>query len=235
MFTLRPENQRGHAHNNWLDSYHSFSFGEYYDASHMGFSKLRVINDDIVAPDMGFGMHPHANMEIISLILSGKLEHKDSMGNGAVLKKGDIQKISAGTGIYHSEFNPSSSEVVHFLQIWILPNIKDTKPSYEDKTFKPQDMTNQLCYIATPDGRHGSFTIQQDVEVFQCLLDANKEIIYKFEPKRKYWLQLAAGNIKANGQILIAGDGIAIEKEDLTLEIKGIDKQSNFLLFNLPE
>lgn len=234
MFTLRPANQRGHTLTDWLDSYHTFSFGQYYNPDYMGFGVLRVINDDIVAPDMGFGLHPHANMEIISVILSGRLEHKDSLGSGSILKVGDIQKMSAGSGIYHSEFNPSSSESVHFLQIWILPDIKDIKPSYEDKHFDRNEMLNRLCYIATPDGRHNSFIIHQNCEMFQCLLQEKQEIIYKLDSNRRYWLQMALGNIELNGQIMVAGDSMAIAGEDVTMELRGIDKESNFLLFNLP-
>lgn len=234
MLKLRPANERGHTLIGWLDSYHTFSFGDYYDPKHMGFSDLRVINDDVVAPDMGFGTHPHANMEIISIVLSGELEHKDSMGNGSVIKVGEVQKMSAGTGVYHSEFNPSSKEPVHFLQIWIMPNVQNIKPSYEQKSFKKEDMTNELCYIATPDGRHGSFILQQDAELFQCLLDENKTVVYKADPKRKYWIHVATGSLKLNGQVMVAGDGMGIEDENTELEFTGIDKQSNFLLFNLP-
>lgn len=233
MYQLRPANKRGRTKTGWLDSYHSFSFGDYCDPAFMGFSDLRVINDDIMAPGMGFGMHPHANMEIISIILSGELKHQDSLGNGGVIRRGEIQKMTAGSGIMHSEYNPSPTQAVRFLQIWILPNIQNLRPSYEQKKFDKAAMTNRLCCIASPDGRDDSFLLHQDAELFQCLPEAKTEVIYKLDENRKYWIQVAEGSIEANGSIMVAGDGMAISGETDTLEIRGSDNLSNFLLFNL--
>lgn len=233
MYQLRPANKRGRTKTGWLDSYHSFSFGDYCDPAFMGFSDLRVINDDIVAPGMGFGMHPHADMEIISIILSGELKHQDSLGNGGVIRRGEIQKMTAGSGIMHSEYNPSPTQAVRFLQIWILPNIQNLRPSYEQKKFDKAAMTNRLCCIASPDGRDDSFLLHQDAELFQCLPEAKTEVIYKLDENRKYWIQVAEGSIEANGNIMVAGDGMAISGETDTLEIRGTDNLSNFLLFNL--
>lgn len=233
MFALRPANQRGHTQIDWLDSWHTFSFGQYYDPLYMGFGDLRVINDDIVAPGKGFGTHPHDNMEIISIVLNGELEHKDSMGNGTKIKPGEIQKMSAGSGITHSEFNPSPTDPVHFLQIWIIPNIQDIKPSYEQKTFDAKILTNQLTLIASPDGRNGSIIIQQDAELYQTLLEKDKTTSFDINSKRMAWIQVAEGAIAVNGQPLVAGDGLAIVDENTTIELRGIDKLSNVLVFNL--
>ena len=233
MYQLRPANKRGRTKTGWLDSYHSFSFGDYCDPAFMGFSDLRVINDDIVAPGMGFGMHPHADMEIISIILSGELKHQDSLGNGGVIRRGEIQKMTAGSGIMHSEYNPSPTQTVRFLQIWILPNIQNLRQSYEQKKFDKAAMTNRLCCIASPDGRDDSFLLHQDAELFQCLPEAKAEVICKLDENRKYWIQVAEGSIEANGNIMVAGDGMAISGETDTLEIRGTDNLSNFLLFNL--
>lgn len=233
MFVLRPAGQRGHTEIGWLDSWHSFSFGQYYDPRYMGFGDLRVINDDTVAPGQGFGTHPHDNMEIISIVLKGELEHRDSMGNGTIIKPGEIQKMSAGTGITHSEFNPSQTEPVHFLQIWIIPNILDIKPSYEQKTFDAKVLTNQLTLIASPDGRNGSIIIQQDAELYQTLLEKDKTTSFDIDSKRMAWVQVAEGAIAVNGQPLVAGDGLAIVDENTTIELRGIDNLSNILVFNL--
>lgn len=233
MFVLRPAGQRGHTEIDWLDSWHSFSFGQYYDPRYMGFGDLRVINDDTVAPGQGFGTHPHDNMEIISIVLKGELEHRDSMGNGTIIKPGEIQKMSAGSGITHSEFNPSQTEPVHFLQIWIIPNILDIKPSYEQKTFDAKVLTNQLTLIASPDGRNGSIIIQQDAELYQTLLEKDKTTSFEIDSKRMAWVQVAEGAIAVNGQPLVAGDGLAIVDENTTIELRGIDNLSNILVFNL--
>ena len=180
-------------------------------------------------------MHPHANMEIISIVLDGELEHKDSMGQKALLKPGDIQKMSAGTGVYHSELNASADKPLHFLQIWILPDIEDIKPTYGHRHFAEDDMLNRLCCVATPDGRHNSFIIQQNCEIFRTLLQEKAEIVYKLEPNRKYWLHVARGSLVLNGQIMVAGDGMAVEDENATLQLRGVDAESDFLLFNLPK
>lgn len=234
MYSLRPANQRGHTLIDWLDSWHTFSFGEYYDPRFMGFSVLRVINDDTVAPAKGFGTHPHDNMEIISLVLSGELEHRDSMGNGTVIEAGEIQKMTAGSGITHSEFNPSSKKPVHFLQIWILPNIQDLKPSYQQKKFPPQILTNQLKLIVSADGRDESIIISQDAEIWQALLEADKSVSFNVTDKRKVWIQIAEGAVMVNGQPMVAGDGLAISDENAFVDLRGIDKKSNLLIFNLP-
>lgn len=233
MFQLRPANQRGHTQIGWLDSYHTFSFGEYYDPRFMGFGDLRVINDDVVAPGMGFGMHPHANMEIVSIVLKGSLEHKDSLGNGDVLKPGDVQKMTAGSGITHSEYNPSDSDPVHFLQIWIMPNIQDLKPSWEQKTFDRKMMTDQLTLLVSPDARDGSMEIHQDAEIWQVLLEENKTTGFDVNAERKVWIQVAEGAITVNDQPLVAGDGLAISGETVNVQIRGIDKLSNVIVFNL--
>lgn len=233
MFQLRPANQRGHTQIGWLDSYHTFSFGEYYDPRFMGFGDLRVINDDVVAPGMGFGMHPHANMEIVSIVLKGSLEHKDSLGNGDVLKPGDVQKMTAGSGITHSEYNPSDSDPVHFLQIWIMPNIQDLKPSWEQKTFDRKIMTDQLTLLVSPDARDGSMEIHQDAEIWQVLLEENKTTGFDVNAERKVWIQVAEGAITVNDQPLVAGDGLAISGETINIQIRGIDKLSNVIVFNL--
>ena len=180
-------------------------------------------------------MHPHANMEIMSIVLDGELEHKDSMGQKALLKPGDIQKMSAGTGVYHSELNASADKPLHFLQIWILPDIEDIKPTYGHRHFAEDDMLNRLCCVAAPDGRHNAFIIQQDCEIFRTLLRENAEIVYKLEPNRKYWLHAARGSLILNGQIMVAGDGMAVEDENATLQLRGVDAESDFLLFNLPK
>lgn len=233
MFLLRPANQRGHTQIGWLDSYHTFSFSDYYDPQYMGFSDLRVINDDVVAPSMGFGSHPHRDMEIISLVLSGELEHKDSMGNGSIIKAGEIQQMTAGSGIFHSEYNPSDKTPVHFLQIWIMPESRNLPPSYAQKFFDPKLMTNQLLTIVSGSGRDGSLKINQDAEIYQCLLEADEKIEYLLNPERKFWIQIATGSIEVNGQIMVAGDGMSITDENEVITFRGIDKLSNFIVFNL--
>lgn len=233
MYILRPANERGHTDIGWLNSWHTFSFGQYYDPHYMGFSDLRVINDDTVAPGQGFGTHPHDNMEIISIVLSGELEHKDSMGNGTVIKKGEIQKMTAGSGITHSEFNPSSTEPVHFLQIWIIPNVKDLKPSYQQKQLNKQVLTNQLQLLVSPDGRNDSIIISQDAELYQTLLEEDKTTGFDVNRNRKVWIQVAEGAVTVNDHPLVAGDGLAIVDETAQITLRGIDKLSNVLVFNL--
>ena len=233
MYLLRPANQRGHTVTDWLDSYHTFSFGQYFDPQFMGFSDLRVINDDVVAPGRGFGSHPHENMEIITIPLSGELQHQDSMGNGSVIKPGDIQKMSAGTGIIHSEMNASSSAPVHFLQIWIEPDMQDIKPGYQQKSYPKNVLTDQLKLIVSPDGREDSLIIQQDAEMYQCLLNAGKEVTFNVDDKRKVWIQVATGDIAVNDRPMVAGDGLAIADENAVVTIRDIDAQSNFIVFNL--
>ena len=233
MHFLRPADERGHTQTEWLDSYHSFSFGNYYDPQFMGFSDLRVINDDIVEPGRGFEMHPHNNMEIITVVLSGALEHKDSLDSGSVIRSGEIQKMTAGSGILHSEFNPSVKEQVHFLQIWIMPDLRDLHPDYLQKKFPEKELTNRLYLIVSPDGIGDSVQIHQNTKIYQCLLDAGQTVKYKISADRAVWLQIAAGSASLNNTPLVAGDGYAIWDEDTEIQIRGIDRQSNILLFDL--
>ncbi|MBS4759710.1 MAG: pirin family protein [Clostridium sp.] len=233
MYKLRLREDRGKTTTKWLKSAHTFSFAQYFDPFNMGFSDLRVINDDIVAPDGGFGLHPHANMEIISVVLQGQLEHKDSTGEEKILNPGDIQVMTAGSGVMHSEFNPSSENIVHFLQIWILPYKKNLNPSYDQKHFSKESMLNKLCLVVSDDARHGSLKINQNALVYQSVIEADKTIIYDMPENRKFWIQVAQGAIEVNSNILEAGDGISIVNESGLLEIEGVDIESNFLLFDL--
>lgn len=233
MFKIRAKDERGKTKTDWLDSSHTFSFADYYDLDNMGFGNLRVINDDIVAPEGGFGLHPHSNMEILSIILSGSLEHKDSMGNVSILGQGEIQKMTAGTGIYHSEYNPSDVEPVHFLQIWIIPDKKDLKPYYEQKNFNLQKKLNELVLIGSKNWNHGSLKISQDVEIYQTIIQEGKSVKFEVEEKYIYWIQIALGVIEIDNNILEAGDGVAIKHENKIFELKGIDKTSNIVIFKL--
>ena len=231
MIIIRKAADRGRTHIDWLDSRHSFSFGDYYDPRHMGFGPLRVINDDRVAPGGGFGAHPHRDMEIISYIVSGALEHKDSLGTGSVIRPGDVQRMTAGTGIRHSEFNPSGTEPVHFLQIWILPERKNLTPGYEQRTVADSEKRNRLRLIASQDGRNESVTVHQDADVYASLIEPNKSVRHSVAGGRLAWLQLIRGAVTLNGNKLEAGDGAAIEQEQ-QLEITAQD-ESEFLLFDL--
>ena len=233
MFALRPANERGHTQTGWLDSWHTFSFGQYHDPRFMGFSDLRVINDDTIAPGEVFGTHLHDNMQIVSIVLNGELQHRDSMGNGTVIKNGEVQKMSAGSGITHSEFNPSAQKSVHFLQIWILPNILDIPPVYEQKAFSDQELADQLRLIVSPDGRDGSVIINQDAEIYQTVLGAEKRVSFTVDDQRSAWIHIAEGAVAINGHPLVAGDGIAVRDENLDIELRGIDRRSNVLVFNL--
>jgi quercetin 2,3-dioxygenase len=228
---IHDRNVRGNTKISWLNSYHTFSFGNFYDPNRMGFRSLRVINDDRVAPGAGFGAHSHQNMEIITYVLSGELEHKDSLGNGEIIKPGDAQIMSAGTGITHSEYNPSESNPVHFLQIWILPNRKGIKPRYEQRSFAPEERRGQLRLIVAPDGREGAVTIYQDVELYVADLEPGNEISYSVKPDRYAWVQVAQGNLTLNDESLQAGDGVQISgAEDLTLRA---DTGAEVLIFDL--
>lgn len=233
MFQLRQAAARGHTQIGWLDSWHTFSFGTYFDAMFMGFSDLRVINDDVVAPSQGFGMHPHDNMEIVSVVLKGELEHSDSLGHGKKLRPGEVQVMTAGSGIVHSEYNPSSTEPVHFLQIWILTQERDLPPYYEQRAFPKEKMFNQPCLIVSGTGRDGSLQINQDAEIYQTHLEAEKTVSLQLNKTRSYWLQIAEGAVTINDHPLVAGDGVAIADEEGTIDIRGIDDISNFLFFNL--
>ena len=231
MITLRRGNERGHANHGWLDSYHSFSFANYYDPQHMGVSRLRVINDDTVAPGAGFGTHGHANMEIISYVLAGALEHKDSMGNGSIIRPGEVQRMSAGSGIQHSEFNASSEEEVKFLQIWIVPNVSGVQPSYEQKNFSTE-LPGQLRLAASPDGRDASLTIHQDAYVYAGKPQDGQALSHPLAAKRTAYLHVANGQLELNGTPLQGGDGATITHEP-TITLVGKDK-AEVLLFDLP-
>ena len=231
MLQLRKAGERGHAQHGWLESHHSFSFADYHDPAHMGFSVLRVINEDFVAPAQGFPTHPHRDMEIITYILEGTLEHKDSLGTGSIIRPGEVQRMSAGTGIRHSEFNPSKIEPVHLLQIWILPNRQGVTPSYEQIRIEPADIANRLRLVASPDGDGGSVTIHQDARVYAAHLEG-AEITQALAPGRRAWLQVARGSLALNGQTLTAGDGVGIQNES-RLTLKAEDA-AEILLFDLP-
>lgn len=231
MLALRKAEERGHANHGWLNSYHSFSFADYYDPAYMGFRTLRVINEDRVRPSRGFGAHSHRDMEIISYVLEGALEHKDSMGNSSVIRPGEVQIMSAGTGVTHSEYNHSETELVHFLQIWILPNQKGLKPTYEQKVFSDEEKQDRLRLIVSPDGRDGSVTIHQDVNIYATLLDVGQQVDYKIEPNRHVWVQVARGTVMLNNQLLKQGDGAAVKDMD---SVKLVGKErSEVLLFDL--
>ncbi|MBI3570152.1 MAG: pirin family protein [Gammaproteobacteria bacterium] len=230
MIQLRKANDRGHANHGWLDSWHTFSFADYHDPRHMAFSVLRVINEDFVEPGQGFPTHPHRDMEIITWILEGALEHKDSLGTGSVIRPGDAQRMSAGTGIRHSEFNPSKDEATHLLQIWIMPNQQGVTPSYEQKSIAPADLVNRLRLVASPNGAEGSVTIHQDARLFVTRLK-NGEVTHTLAPGRRAWVQVARGELTLNGQKLTAGDGAGIENES-RLILAADDAEA--LLFDLP-
>ncbi len=217
----------------WLYSRHTFSFGDYNDPQHMGFGPLRVINEDRVSPGQGFGTHGHRDMEIISYVLEGALEHKDSIGTGSVIRPGDVQVMSAGTGIRHSEFNHSKTEPVHFLQMWIVPDREGIAPRYEQKTFADAEKRGQLRLVGSSDGRDGSIVIHQDVELFAAILDAGERATHSLRTGRKAWLQVVRGSIEANGRRLNAGDGAAAQDE-AALTLDGQFDSTEILLFDLP-
>jgi redox-sensitive bicupin YhaK (pirin superfamily) len=230
MIKLRTSRDRGHFQSDWLDSYHSFSFDTYHDPAHMGFRTLRVINQDRVAAGSGFPLHPHRDMEILSFVLSGALKHQDSLGHEGVIRAGEVQRISAGSGISHSEFNPSETEEVHFLQIWILPDQKGLAPSYEQRRFNGGE-PNTLRLIASRDGHNDSAVIHQDVSIFSGQLSSGAEQDYLIQAGRHIWLQLVQGQLLVNGHPLSPGDGIALSQESrLQLEASS---DAHFLLFDL--
>ena len=233
MIAVRPAGQRGHFNHGWLDTYHTFSFDQYRDPKHVHFRALRVINEDTVAPGRGFGMHPHENMEIITYVLSGALEHRDSLGTGQVIRPGDGQRMSAGTGILHSESNPSPSEPVHLLQIWIFPDRDklDSKPSYEQKAFAEEEKRGKWRLIASPTGEQGSVTIQSDVKLLVTKLAAGESLPISLTPDRHAWLQMAKGSASLNGTELKQGDGAAVSDEGaLTLTA---NEDAEVLFFDL--
>jgi redox-sensitive bicupin YhaK (pirin superfamily) len=231
MITIRKASERGHANHGWLDSHHTFSFADYYDPAHMGFRGLRVINDDRVKGGRGFGSHPHRDMEIISYVLDGALAHKDSMGTGAVIKPGDVQRMSAGTGVVHSEFNASPSEEVHFLQIWIMPGRRGIQPGYEQKTFSDADKRGTLRLVASPTGEGGSVTIHTDAKVYAGLFAAGERAELPLAADRGAWVHVARGSVKVNEQLLGEGDGLAIEGER-AVRVEGTDS-GEVLVFDL--
>ena len=231
MIALRKSAERGFADHGWLKSFHTFSFAGYYDAEHMGFGPLRVINEDRVAPGQGFGRHPHKDMEIISYVLEGELEHKDSMGNGSIIRPGDVQRMSAGTGVFHSEYNPSSTQGVHFLQIWIEPSQLGIAPGYEQKFFAPKEKSGRLRLIASPDGRDDSVTIHQDARLFATLVDSSDAVTYTPTPGRKSYVHVVRGSASVNNQALGAGDALKMHNEQ-EIAIENGNK-AEVLLFDL--
>lgn len=231
MITVRKAEDRGHADHGWLDTNHTFSFASYRDPQHMGFRSLRVMNEDRVAPGKGFGTHAHDNMEIISYVLSGALEHKDSMGNGEVLRPGEFQRISAGSGITHSEFNPSSEEPVHFYQIWLVPNVRDIAPSYQQREFSEGEKLDRLCLVASPDGEDGSLSIHSDANVYLSNLAAGAEVGFDLQPGRHGWLQVLSGSVAVSGNQLSTSDGAAITNEDSVSIVASEDAE--IMLFDL--
>jgi len=233
MIVVRKAQDRGHANHGWLDSHHTFSFADYYDPREMGYGVLRVINEDRVAPSKGFGTHPHRDMEIISYVLDGALEHKDSMGTGSVIRPGDVQRMSAGTGVLHSEFNPSPKQAVHFLQIWIEPNLRGVAPSYEQKSFSGGEKQGRLRLIAAPDGALGSVKIHQDARVYATVLDGDNAVSHALGPDRRAYVHVARGAVRLNNIALQAGDGAKISGER---ELRLSDAEAaEVLLFDLPE
>jgi redox-sensitive bicupin YhaK (pirin superfamily) len=232
MITLRPAEQRGQADYGWLHTRYSFSFADYYDPKHTHFRNLRVINEDHVEPGHGFSTHPHRDMEIITYVLEGALAHKDSMGTGSTIRPGEVQRMSAGTGVLHSEFNHSPSEEVHLLQIWILPERKGIEPSYEQKDFPREGKLNRLRLVASPSGEEGSVTIHQDARLYASVLEEGKSVRHELGKGRYAWLQVARGEVSLHGTALQAGDGAAVEHEE-ALEITGRAPSSEFLLFDL--
>jgi redox-sensitive bicupin YhaK (pirin superfamily) len=230
MIKIVKSQDRGFFDHGWLKSYHSFSFGDYYNRNRMNFHNLRVINEDVIAPSKGFGEHPHNNMEIITYILSGELAHKDSMGNGSIIKQGDIQRMSAGTGITHSEFNNLQKKETHSLQIWFLPEHKNIEPSYEQKSFPAHEKRAKLKLVASKNGRNNSVSLNQDVDMLIGLFDGDEKSNYEIKNNRKIWLHLAKGEIEINGIKLHAGDSGAVENEKL-LELKN-GKNSEIIIFD---
>lgn len=231
MIELRKSGERGHADHGWLDTYHSFSFADYYDPAHTSFRSLRVINEDRVQPGRGFPSHAHRDMEILTYILEGALEHKDSMGNGSVIRPGDVQRMSAGTGVTHSEYNPSQLESVHLLQIWILPRVAGIRPGYEQKHFAAPEKRGRLRLLASSDGRDGSVTIHQEADLYATLLGKGESVIHELAPGRHGYVHVARGEAQLNGIRLGAGDGARVDDET-QLNLRG-DPGAEILLFDL--
>ena len=231
MIIVRRAADRGHADHGWLNTYHTFSFADYYDRAHMGFGALRVINEDRVQPGRGFATHAHENMEIITYVLEGALEHKDSMGNGSIIRPGDVQRMSAGTGVTHSEFNQSKAAVVHFLQIWIVPEREGLPPSYEQRAIPPAELQGRLRLIAARDTGEGAVQVHQDVQLYAAVLASGQRVAHALRPGRRAWLQVARGTVTLNGQPLHESDGAAVTRET-SLEI-AVPEEAEVLLFDL--
>ena len=232
MLTPRRSKDRGHIDHGWLNARHSFSFGDYHDPAHMGFRVLRVINEDVIAPGMGFGTHPHRDMEILTYVIEGALEHKDNMGNGSVIRPGDVQWMSAGTGVMHSEFNPSPDDSTHLLQIWILPDRRGRTPDYAEMNFSTAERTDRLCLVASGEGTDGSITWGQDVRLYASLLSADRETTLELASGRHAWIQLISGVLDLNGETLTAGDAMAASEES-RLDFRAAG-DCEFLVFDLP-
>ncbi len=228
---IRRAEDRGHSRHGWLDSRHTFSFADYYDPRQMGVSNLRVINDDRVAPGAGFNTHGHRDMEIISYVLEGALEHKDSMGNGSIIRPGDVQRMSAGTGVTHSEFNPSSEQSVHFLQIWLEPNRKGVEPGYAQRHFTEDERRGRLVLLVSPDGRAGSISANQDALLYGALLEPGDTAEHRITDSRRAYVHVARGKLEVNGEILAGGDGAVMDAVG-TVTLRGVD-QTEVLLFDL--
>src|SRR5579884_676422 len=231
MIRIRKAAERGHFDHGWLDTYHTFSFADYFAPTQLGFRSLRVINDDRVQPGQGFGMHGHRDMEIVTYVLEGALEHRDSLGNGSVLRPGELQHMTAGTGVRHSEFNPSDKEWVHLYQIWLLPDQKGLEPSYEQKAFPEKERQGKLRLVASPTGEQGSLTIHQDARLYLSILKAGESVAHTLTPGRHAWLQVLRGQAALNGHALSAGDGVAVSQEE-QLEIRG-QNDAEIMLFDL--
>ena len=233
MMSIRPAQERGHFDHGWLDTWHSFSFSDYYDPAHMGYGALRVINEDRVAPGRGFPTHGHKDMEIMTYILSGALEHKDSMGNGSVIRPGDVQRMSAGTGVRHSEYNPSPDEPVHLLQIWLLPNVLGVAPGYAQRHFTEEARRGRLCLLMSPDGREGSIDSHQDGLLYAAILESGQTVGLDLKPGRRAYVQVARGDVRVNGQELTAGDGARV-RDETRVDIGGMTS-AEVLVFDLPD
>jgi hypothetical protein len=232
MLQVLKGNQRGHANHGWLNTYHTFSFANYYNPEMMGFRSLRVINEDRVTAGQGFGTHGHADMEILSYVVEGAIAHKDSTGGEEILRPHEWQRMTAGSGIRHSEYNPSKTDKLHFYQIWILPEKEDLEAGYEQKMFAPEEKSGRLKLVASRDSRNGSLKINQDVEVYNSILQANEEISYDLAENRYAWLQVVKGSLELNGESLKASDGVAISDEEL-LKLKALENETEFILFDL--
>ena len=231
MIEIRSAASRGHAQHGWLDSRHSFSFADYYDPAHLQFGALRVLNDDRVAPGAGFGMHGHRDMEIVSYVLDGALEHRDSLGNGSVIRAGDVQRMTAGTGVLHSEYNPQADAPTHFLQIWILPRRAGATPGYAQRHFSAADKRGRFCLLVSPDGEEGALTIDQDARLYAGLFDAGETLAMPLDRERLFYLHLARGSVDANGIALRAGDALKLHDESALTITNG--SGAELLLFDL--